>query len=150
MKKLIPFLLSVVMLMALNSCDFLGLSSDKEKKETKKEVKKEDAQKAQPKKVEKEKPKPIEKQPTEKEHQQMAQDKYFLIMESFKVPENAVAYNKKLKEEGFESQIIKRDNGFHCVSYKSFLDKRKAIQALKQDRQDTARSDVWIVKKEGA
>lgn len=144
MNKISITLLSVVLIFGLNSCEFFN--TDKEKKQKPKTEKKQ-VQKSQSKKVEKKQVETKKKAPVAMK-EEASTDKFFLIMESFKVPENAVAYNKKLKEEGYESQIIKRANGFLCVSYKGFANKREAMQELKKDRNKTPTANAWLVIKD--
>lgn len=69
--------------------------------------------------------------------------KFFLIAGSFKVPSNAEAFSEKLKNEGYESEIIVRNNGFHCVSLKTFYTWNEVVSEWSQTK--SSREGIWIL-----
>jgi nucleoid DNA-binding protein len=69
--------------------------------------------------------------------------KFYLIAGSFKVPSNAERFNKKLIGEGFESDVIVRKNGYHCVSLKTFYTWNDVVAEWRKMK-DT-NPGVWIL-----
>jgi hypothetical protein len=69
--------------------------------------------------------------------------KFFLIAGSFKVPSNADAFNQNLISEGYESEIIIRNNGFHCVSLKTFYTWDEVVSEWRQTK--NSREGIWIL-----
>lgn len=78
-------------------------------------------------------------------------DKYFLIAGSFANLSNAEALQKKLTEQGFNSQVIVRNTGinseFYKVSYMGFRSKKEAIAKMKEERLVPGKEDVWVLVK---
>lgn len=78
-------------------------------------------------------------------------NKYFLISASFSIESNAVAYRDKLIDEGFDSEVIIRENGvnpdFFKVSYKGFADKGKALEELTYEIEQPGKENVWLLVK---
>lgn len=70
---------------------------------------------------------------------------FYLVAGSFKIKSNADGFNQKLINEGYEnSQIIARNNGFSCVSFKSFYTWKEAVAEWRQMKVD--HPEVWILK----
>jgi len=85
-----------------------------------------------------------EKQPTViEETVNESSKKFYLIGGSFKVFSNAEQFNQKLISEGYESEIIVRDNGFHCVSYKGFDNWNDIVNEW--NRMKSTNPNVWIL-----
>ncbi|SFE72494.1 SPOR domain-containing protein [Thermophagus xiamenensis] len=78
-------------------------------------------------------------------------DKYFLIAGSFANLSNAEALQKKLTDQGFNSQVIVRNTGinseFYKVSYMGFRNKKEAIAKMKEERLVPGKEDVWVLVK---
>jgi len=85
-----------------------------------------------------------EKQPTViEETVNESSKKFYLIGGSFKVFSNAEQFNQKLISEGYESEIIERNNGFHCVSYKGFDNWNDIVNEW--NRMKSTNPNVWIL-----
>lgn len=69
--------------------------------------------------------------------------KYYLIGGSFKVVSNANGFNQKLIDEGFDSEIIIRNNGFHCVSFKYFYTWDEVVSEWRKMKGEN--SEIWIL-----
>ncbi|MFI5164189.1 MAG: SPOR domain-containing protein [Bacteroidia bacterium] len=67
--------------------------------------------------------------------------KFHIIGGAFAIAENAEKFVKKLKELGYDAQII--DKKLHLVSYGSFATREEALQALEKIRQ--TQNDVWLM-----
>lgn len=76
-------------------------------------------------------------------------NKYFLISASFTNESNALAYKDKLRNEGFDSELIIRRSGanpdFYKVSYKGFADKQIALDELAYEKKQPGKEDVWLL-----
>ncbi len=96
-------------------------------------------------------PDTIAEQIEEPEPEPVEPDKYFVIAESFVNKANAESYQKKLSEQGYDSQIINRNWGenseFYRVSYMGFKERSAAIQRMKQMRNEPGNEDVWVLVK---
>lgn len=71
---------------------------------------------------------------------------YYVIIGSFKSRENAVNYQKELKEKGFESNLLRNDEGFYRVSVKStdeILHARSEIMSIRTNYPEHA--DTWLL-----
>jgi len=69
--------------------------------------------------------------------------KYYLIAGSFKVVAYASTFNKKLIDNGFDSEIVIRNNGFHCVSLKTYYTWEEVVQGWREQRNNYP--GVWIL-----
>ncbi len=69
--------------------------------------------------------------------------KYYLIGGSFKVVSNAENFNQKLINEGYNSEIIVRNNGFNCVSYKVFYEWNDIVNEWRQMK--NTNPQIWIL-----
>ncbi len=83
----------------------------------------------------------VEETPVEKPAENVK--KYYLIAGSFKVPSNATNFQQKLTEKGYESEIIMRNNGFNCVSYKTYYSWGEVLSAWKDMRNSDPQT--WIL-----
>jgi nucleoid DNA-binding protein len=70
--------------------------------------------------------------------------KYYIIAGSFKVPSNAVRYNQKLINEGYNSEILERKNGFKVVSYKVVYSWGEALTEWKNMRHNNPQTWIYI------
>ena len=71
--------------------------------------------------------------------------KYYIVGGSFKVVSNAENFSQKLIDEGFESEIILQDNGFHCVTYKIFYSWNEVVNEWQQMK--NTHPETWILVK---
>jgi nucleoid DNA-binding protein len=67
----------------------------------------------------------------------------YLITGSFKVVANAERYSKKMTDQGFESEIIARANGYNAVSIKSFSTRKEALTEWQRIKDEYPGS--WIL-----
>lgn len=93
---------------------------------------------AQPQTAEEPAPKVVEEEST-----QSGAAHCYIITGSFKVMENAEKYSNKLKQKGFEPEVITRDNGFNAVSIKAFATKKEAIAEWQQLKEEYP--GAWIL-----
>lgn len=82
-------------------------------------------------------------EPTVIEEPATEEPKFYLIGGSFKVVSNAERFNQKLIDEGYNSTIIVRNNGFNCVSYNGFMTWEEALAAWRDLK--NANQQVWIL-----
>lgn len=71
---------------------------------------------------------------------------YYVIIGSFKSRENAINYQKELKEKGFESNLLRNEEGFYRVSVKStdeILHARSEIMSIRTNYPEHA--DTWLL-----
>jgi cell division septation protein DedD len=72
-------------------------------------------------------------------------DKYYIIIGSFKVEDNATRMYALLEKNGYTPKTIRFKNGFDLVSVASFNDYHKAFAELDQLRAlEFCPEDVWI------
>lgn len=71
--------------------------------------------------------------------------RYYIVAGSFKIATNADNFNQKLIDEGYQSEIISRSNGFHTVSYKTLYDWNEALQEWQTMRNTD--EQTWILVK---
>jgi hypothetical protein len=68
---------------------------------------------------------------------------YYMIVGSFTVPQNADNFARKLKDKGYESQILQGKGGFRMVSARSYGSLKEIVAEL-----DKFRSEVdpgaWV------
>jgi len=69
--------------------------------------------------------------------------RYYIVAGSFKVPTNADNYSQKLIDEGYKSEIVVRNNGFHTVSYKTLYNWNEALQEWRNMRNEN--EQTWIL-----
>jgi cell division protein FtsN len=73
-------------------------------------------------------------------------NKYYVIIGSFRSRDNAVNYQKELKEKGFDSNLLRNEEGFYRVSVKStdeILDARSEIMSIRTNYPEHA--DTWLL-----
>lgn len=70
--------------------------------------------------------------------------KYFIIMSSFENKSNAELMQKKLIDLGYDSRIIRSEEGFYRVSYMGFSNKEEALRVLKNERAKEGSKEVWL------
>lgn len=87
----------------------------------------------------------IIEEPTVIEEPAVEEPKYYLIGGSFKVVSNAERFNQKLINEGYNSDIVVRDNGFNCVSYSSYLTWEEVLAGWRDMKSQNPQ--IWILKK---
>ncbi len=78
-------------------------------------------------------------------------DRYFLISGSFKSMKNAEKFQKELRAQGYNSEVIIRKTGpntdFYKVSYKSFHDRDEAFNALRKEKNMPNNETIWLLVK---
>jgi nucleoid DNA-binding protein len=99
--------------------------------------------------VQKAKPKaePVKKAPVKKTPPPTPKE-YHVIAGSFKVESNATNFVKKMKAEGYQSELVGVRNGFHFVSFSSHETKAQAYSEFNKIRQQGKESWVLRMKKQ--
>lgn len=85
-------------------------------------------------------PEPV---PTPEQQVVDLKNKYHVVAGSFKVENNAIKFNEKLKGQGFQSNIIGPRNGYFIVTYATFENKNEAIAEYGKRKQD--QTAVWVL-----
>jgi cell division protein FtsN len=73
-------------------------------------------------------------------------EQYYVIIGSFRSRDNAVNYQKELKVKGFESNLLRNEEGFYRVSVKStdeIVDARREIMSIRTRYPEHA--DTWLL-----
>ena len=73
-------------------------------------------------------------------------EQYYVIIGSFRSRDNAVNYQKELKGKGFESNLLRNEEGFYRVSVKStneIVDARREIMSIRTRFPEHA--DTWLL-----
>ena len=74
------------------------------------------------------------------------QFKYYVIIGSFRVLENAQNYKKQLISEGFTPVLMENENGLYRVSVAAYNDEAEARQRIAEIRSKYNKySDVWLL-----
>jgi cell division protein FtsN len=71
---------------------------------------------------------------------------YFVIIGSFRNPDNAKNYQKQIEKDGFSSELLKNDAGLYRVSVmasNNVLDARQEIKRIREKFQKY--SDTWLL-----
>jgi hypothetical protein len=63
-------------------------------------------------------------------------DRFHMIVGSFRVPSNAQGYKEKMKSRGYDAKIINNPNGLRMVSVKSYNNLRNAVTEIERFRQE--------------
>lgn len=72
--------------------------------------------------------------------------RFYVILGSFSVYENAQNFKKQLMQENFQPGILVNENGLYRVSVNSFDDETMARSRVSEIRQKyTKYSDVWLL-----
>ena len=73
-------------------------------------------------------------------------DKYFLIINSYTIPEFAQAAKKNYIEKGFKPAVIMRDrDGYYRLAIKSFNDYQKAVKEMQRLKaSDPEYKNLWV------
>jgi cell division protein FtsN len=72
--------------------------------------------------------------------------RFYVILGSFSVYENAQNFKKQLMQENFQPGILVNENGLYRVSVNSFDDETMARSRVTEIRQKyTKYSDVWLL-----
>jgi nucleoid DNA-binding protein len=69
--------------------------------------------------------------------------KFYIVAGSFRKKQNAINFREKLKEQGYNSELIGERNGMHAVSYDSFQSKAKAQAELSAYRKKGIKA--WLL-----
>lgn len=90
-------------------------------------------------------------QPVAEPVAQTPEDKYFLIAGSFLNQEYANSYEDRLKQKGYDAQVVQRqwgaNNEYYRVACKSFYNKTDAYNALAEMQQTQEIENVWLLVK---
>jgi len=71
---------------------------------------------------------------------------YFVIIGSFRVPENAKKQQDQISKKGFRSEILKNEAGLFRVSVMSTNEIRIAREEIRRIRRDFSEySDTWLL-----
>jgi cell division protein FtsN len=71
---------------------------------------------------------------------------YFVIIGSFRNPNNAKNYQKQIETDGFSSELLKNENGFFRVSVMASNDILAARKEIKRIREKYPKySDTWLL-----
>jgi len=72
--------------------------------------------------------------------------KYYVILGSFKVIENARKFRDEIVKEKFEPVILENENGLYRVSVNAFNDEMQARERIGQIRKQYEKyNDVWLL-----
>lgn len=72
--------------------------------------------------------------------------KFYVIIGSFRIIENAKNYKTQLKEEGFQPTILENENGLYRVSVKGINEELTARNEIAQIRSKfNNHNDVWLL-----
>ena len=72
--------------------------------------------------------------------------KYYVILGSFKVIENARKFRDEIVKEKFEPVILENENGLYRVSVNAFNDELQARERIGQIRKQYEKyNDVWLL-----
>ena len=72
--------------------------------------------------------------------------RYFVIIGSFRNPDNAKYYQKQIHLDGFSSELLKNEEGLYRVSVMTFDDILKARKEIKRIRETFPKySDTWLL-----
>lgn len=75
-------------------------------------------------------------------------ENYYVILGSFRVLENAKKQQTQLIKEGFESQILRNEEGLYRVSVSSYNHISVAREKVLQIRKQTPKyHDAWVLRK---
>lgn len=139
--KLSAFFTLIISISVLASCSSLNKGSSSFSDSDSPYVSEENKPKVKPQKeivVKEEKVKPID---TEDEI-----FKYYVIIGSFKVLDNARNYKTQLKEEGFTPVILENESGLYRVSVSAYNDEQPARNKIGNIRTNYEKySDVWLL-----
>lgn len=78
-------------------------------------------------------------------------DRYFLIAGSFIKQDNAEVLKNQWRQKGYDTEIVTRSWGvnsdFYRVAYMGFPKLNQAIDAMKQERTQEGKENVWVLVK---
>jgi cell division protein FtsN len=70
-------------------------------------------------------------------------DRYFMIVGSFQNQNLANNYAEKIRQMGYQSQVIQGSNGFYRVSAKSYNNFRQGVSEI-DDFRSSVTSRAWL------
>jgi len=73
-------------------------------------------------------------------------NKYYVITGCFMIPEFAERYAERMRNMGYQAEIVLRDDGFHMVSVSSHNNLRAGLDDLGSVRADIT-PKAWVYKK---
>lgn len=77
----------------------------------------------------------------------LGSDKAYMVVGCFLVPQNADNYAGKIRQMGYNSEIILRPDGFHMVTANSYDNLRAGVRDLQKFRGEvTENAWVWLKK----
>ncbi len=84
--------------------------------------------------------------PIPKGGENLIKNKFYLIVGSFKVINNANKLNKQLLKDGFSPEVLKEENGYHRVALCSFTTKDTAVKKLKKVQSEKKEfPGIWLL-----
>jgi len=77
-------------------------------------------------------------------------DQFFVIINSYTVPEIAFEKLEMYKKQGYKPMVLMRDeNGFFSLALKSFDDYNQALSAAEELRMNDEFAGTWVMKRSG-
>ena len=77
-------------------------------------------------------------------------DQFFVIINSYTIPENAFEKSGMYKKQGYKPRVIMRDeNGYFCLALKSFDEYNQALSAVEDLRMNDEFAGAWVMKRSG-
>jgi len=74
-------------------------------------------------------------------------DMAYMVVGCFLVPQNADNYSEKIRNMGYQSEIIVRADGFHVVTANSYASVKEGVRDLQKYRDEISENAwVWVKK----
>jgi hypothetical protein len=86
---------------------------------------------------------PIVSEPVYQEPIASTNDKYFMIVGSFQNQNLANQYSEKIRQMGYQSQVIEAPNGFYRVSAKSYTNFNQGVSEI-DDFRSSVTERAWL------
>jgi hypothetical protein len=86
---------------------------------------------------------PIVTEPVYQEPVAITTDKYFMIVGSFQNQNLANLYAEKIRQQGYQSQVIEASNGFYRVSAKSYGNFKQGVSEI-DDFRSSVTERAWL------
>ena len=96
--------------------------------------------------VEETKPEEVVKGEVVKEEPKIHQEKFYIVVGSFKKFSNAQNLSNYFEKEGYKPMILPKVNGYNRVAISSYVEKTNAQKAVKRAREKYNDLTFWIYK----
>jgi hypothetical protein len=74
-------------------------------------------------------------------------DMAYMVVGCFLIPQNADKYSEKIRNMGYQSEIIVRADGFHVVTANSYASVKEGVRDLQKYRDEISENAwVWVKK----